>query len=137
MLRYKKDFGNSQIFKSSERSKKMTELSKMNCEACKPGSPLVTEAELKRHLPQIPQWQVVSAEGVNHLERTFSFKDFASALAFTNRVGALAEQEGHHPALLTEWGKVKVAWWTHAISGLHQNDLIMAARTDELYHPIP
>ena len=113
----------------------MTELTRMSCEACKPGSSQVTEAELNSYLPQIPRWQIVSYEGVKHLERTFSFKNFAGALAFTNRVGALAEQEGHHPALLTEWGKVKVAWWTHAISGLHKNDLIMAARTDELYHP--
>ena len=56
---------------------------------------------------------------------------FAQALAVTNRVGEQAEEEGHHPALLTEWGKVTVSWWTHKIGGLHQNDFIMAARTDE------
>jgi 4a-hydroxytetrahydrobiopterin dehydratase len=62
----------------------------------------------------------------------FTFNDFAGALAFTNRVGALAEAEGHHPAILTEWGKVTVTWWTHAISGLHRNDFIAAAKTDAL-----
>jgi 4a-hydroxytetrahydrobiopterin dehydratase len=109
------------------------ELTRQVCEACKPGSPTVTEAEKSSYLPQIPAWHIVSYKGVDHLERNFSFKNFADALAFTNRVGALAEQEQHHPALLTEWGKVKVSWWTHAISGLHKNDLIMAAKTDQLY----
>ncbi len=111
----------------------MSELTQMSCEACRSGSPKVTEAEMNEYLPQIPGWQVRAYEGVEHLERTFPFKDFVSALAFTNRVGALAEQEGHHPALLTEWGKVQVAWWTHAIGGLHRNDLIMAAKTDQIY----
>ena len=63
----------------------------------------------------------------------FTFGSFAEALAFTDAVGALAEAEGHHPAILTEWGRVTVTWWTHAIKGLHRNDFIMAARTDELY----
>ena len=62
----------------------------------------------------------------------FQFDDFAQALDFTNRVGAIAEDQGHHPALLTEWGRVTVAWWTHKIRGLHRNDFVMAARTDEV-----
>jgi 4a-hydroxytetrahydrobiopterin dehydratase len=66
------------------------------------------------------------------LSRSFTFRNFAEALAFTNRVGALAEAEGHHPALFTEWGKVTVQWWTHKLKGLHRNDLIMAAKTDAL-----
>ena len=61
------------------------------------------------------------------------FGNFVDALAFTNRVGQIAEEEDHHPALLTEWGKVTVSWWTHKIRGLHRNDLIMGAKTDELY----
>ena len=64
------------------------------------------------------------------LERLFHFPSFADALAFTNRVGAIAEDEGHHPALLTEWGQVTVTWWTHKIRGLHRNDFIMAAKTE-------
>lgn len=75
----------------------------------------------------------MDADGISHLERTFRFKNFAQALAFTNRVGELAESEGHHPLLQTEWGKVKVSWWTHVIRDLHQNDFIMAAKTDILY----
>jgi 4a-hydroxytetrahydrobiopterin dehydratase len=66
------------------------------------------------------------------LVRTFRFPNFREALAFTDRVGALAEAEGHHPALLTEWGTVTVFWWTHKIHGLHRNDFIMAAKTDAL-----
>ena len=67
------------------------------------------------------------------LERAFAFPNFVDALAFTNKVSALAESESHHPALLTEWGKVTVTWWTHKIGGLHRNDFIMAAKTDQLY----
>lgn len=90
------------------------------------------EADLPALLREIPGWRVVEREGVRRLERLFTFPDFAAALAFTNRVGAAAEAEGHHPALLTEWGRVTATWWTHAIGGLHRNDFIMAARTDAL-----
>jgi 4a-hydroxytetrahydrobiopterin dehydratase len=69
------------------------------------------------------------------LRRIFSFDDFAQALEFTNKVGVLAEEEGHHPALLTEWGRTTVTWWTHKIRGLHRNDFVMAAKTDVLYRP--
>jgi 4a-hydroxytetrahydrobiopterin dehydratase len=65
--------------------------------------------------------------------RAFKFKNFTEALAFTDQVGEIAEEEGHHPALFTEWGKVTVRWWTHKIGGLHENDFIMAAKTDRLY----
>jgi 4a-hydroxytetrahydrobiopterin dehydratase len=75
---------------------------------------------------------VVTVDGVQRLSRTFVWPNFAEALAFTDRVGALAEAEGHHPLLITEWGKVTVQWWTHKIKGLHRNDLIMAAKTDAL-----
>jgi 4a-hydroxytetrahydrobiopterin dehydratase len=92
----------------------------------------VTEAEIAELQPQIPAWTLVDQEDVPRLERSYRFKDFAQALAFTNKVGALAEQEGHHPAILTEYGKVAVSWWTHAIRALHRNDFIMAAKTDQL-----
>ena len=76
---------------------------------------------------------MVERAGVPRLERAFSFANFAEALAFTNAVGGLAEAAGHHPALTTEWGRVTVVWWTHAIGGLHRNDFVMAAKTDERY----
>ncbi len=102
------------------------------CEACRADAPKVSDAELAELIRQIPDWQPVVVDGVLQLKREYTFRNFASALAFTNRVGALAEEAGHHPALLTEWGKVTVSWWTHKIKGLHRNDFILAARTDQL-----
>lgn len=110
----------------------MSPLSTERCVACRPDVPRVSPAEVAELRREIPGWQVVERDGIARLERVFDWPDFAAALAFTNRVGALAEAEGHHPALLTEWGRVTVTWWTHAIRGLHRNDFVMAARTDAL-----
>ena len=85
--------------------------------------------------PPDPDWEVLEVDGVKRLRRVFTFADFSQALTFTDRVGGLAEEEGHHPALLTEWGRTTVTWWTHKIGGLHRNDFIMAAKTDELFRP--
>ncbi len=111
----------------------MTTLTQMKCTACRMGEPTVTDTEIAELHPQIPDWQIVERQEIKRLQRVFKFKDFVQALAFTNRVGDLAEAEGHHPALLTEWGRVTVEWWTHKIKGLHRNDFIMAAKTDALY----
>jgi len=78
---------------------------------------------------------IVEVDGVKRLRRSFSFDDFAQALSFGVRVGSVAEEEGHHPALLIEWGRLRAEWWTHAIGGLHRNDFVMAAKTDELVEP--
>lgn len=110
----------------------MSGLLKQSCEACRTDAPKVTEAEIEQLLSELNRWQVVDKEGVLQLLKVYEFKDFASALAFTNQVAALAESEGHHPALLTEWGRVTVRWWTHKIGGLHKNDFIMSAKTDLL-----
>lgn len=110
----------------------MESLTGMRCEACQRGSPTVTDDEMRELLPKIPEWQVDEAEGMPQLKRVFKFPDFLGALAFTNRIGEIAEAEGHHPAILTEWGRVTVRWWTHKIGGLHRNDFIMAAKTDAL-----
>ena len=83
-------------------------------------------------MAQLPEWQIVQQDGVDRLQRVYPFKDFVAALAFTNRVGAIAEAEGHHPLLITEWGRVTVQWWTHKIGGLHTNDFVLAAKTDAL-----
>lgn len=109
----------------------MERLAAYSCEACRAGAPTVTPEEKQTLLVQLRDWSVEEVDGVERLVRRFEFRDFAEALRFTNRVGALAEEEGHHPALLTEWGRVTVSWWTHKIGGLHRNDFIMAARTDE------
>ncbi len=105
-------------------------LAKMQCEVCRVGAPPVTDEEVAELQPLVPEWKIVQHNGYRQLERVFKFKDFAQALAFTNRVGAQAEAEGHHPSILTEWGRVTVTWWTHKIKNLHRNDFIMAARTD-------
>jgi 4a-hydroxytetrahydrobiopterin dehydratase len=111
----------------------MSNLSQQECEACRADAPRVSDEELRELMPDIPDWAAVVDDGVMQLQREFAFKNFEQAMAFSNRVGEIAEQAGHHPAILTEWGKVTVNWWTHKIGGLHRNDLIMAARTDELY----
>ncbi len=111
----------------------MGELTQMKCEACRRGAPRVTAEESRTLHTQVPDWALLERNAIQRLERAFAFGDFVDALAFTNAVGALAEEEGHHPALLTEWGSVTVTWWTHKIRGLHQNDFIMAAKTDQLF----
>lgn len=93
---------------------------------------ILDEAALQPLLASIDGWSLNQTPDVPRIEKVFKFPDFASALAFTNRVGELAEQANHHPALLTEWGKVTVGWWTHSRGGVLRNDVIMAARTDRL-----
>ena len=110
----------------------MSELKALQCVPCRGGEPTVTEAERREYLPQIPEWVVVERDGIKRLERRYKFKNFREALTFTAQVGELAEAHDHHPALLTEWGRVTVTWWTHKIKGLHRNDFIMAAKTDEI-----
>ena len=105
----------------------------MRCVACRRDAPTVTDAEIAELQPQVPGWEITEEEGIKKLSRVFPFDDFAKALAFTNALGELAEEEDHHPALLTEWGRVTVTWWTHKIRGLHRNDFVMAAKADELY----
>ena len=110
----------------------MSVLTNEKCSACRGDSPQATEAEIQDLKALVPGWTLVERENIRRLERTFRFKDFAEALVFTNRVGALAEEEGHHPAILTEWGQVTVTLWTHKIRGLHRNDFVMAAKIDSL-----
>ena len=110
----------------------MNALSVQTCEACQANAPKLTQEEIIELSKKIPGWKLIEVDGEKRLERVFTFKNFAEALAFTDRVGALAEKQNHHPALLTEWGKVTVSWWTHKIHGLHVNDFVMAAKTDQL-----
>jgi 4a-hydroxytetrahydrobiopterin dehydratase len=110
----------------------MTMLSEMKCVAVRKGEPTLTESQISEFMPQLLEWRVREVDGEKRLEKTFKFKDFAEAIAFTDQVGAIAQQEDHHPLLITEWGKVTVNWWTHVIHGLHQNDFVMAAKTDQL-----
>jgi 4a-hydroxytetrahydrobiopterin dehydratase len=111
----------------------MGTLSRMKCVACRSDEPALSDAEIAEFRGQVADWDVVELDGIKRLRRVFSVSDFAQALQFTNKVGDLAEEEGHHPALLTEWGRTTITWWTHKIKGLHRNDFIMAAKTDQLY----
>ena len=110
----------------------MSDLSNEKCEACQAGAPVVSSREMEELMPQIPDWRVTEEFGIKRLIRTYKFRNFRDALDFTNKVGELAESAGHHPALLTEWGKLTVRWWTHKIGRLHKNDFVMAAKTDAL-----
>jgi len=110
----------------------MANLKQQKCTACTGDSPAVTEEEINQLQQDIPEWDIKEENGEKRLERVFKFPDFKSALNFTNKIGEEAENQEHHPALLTEYGKVTVMWWTHAIHGLHHNDFIMAAKTDEI-----
>jgi 4a-hydroxytetrahydrobiopterin dehydratase len=92
----------------------------------------MTPEEIKTALEDLPGWKLVEVDQMLQLEKAYSFKDFAEALAFTNQVGALAEKEDHHPALLTEWGKVTLNWWSHSTKGVTENDLKLAAMVEEL-----
>jgi 4a-hydroxytetrahydrobiopterin dehydratase len=111
----------------------MTELAQQKCQPCQSGSSPITAEEITALQAKIPDWNLLEYEGIPRLQKLYKFANFQGAIAFTNAVGEAAEKEGHHPALLTEWGKVTVSWWTHDVGGLHQNDFIMAARTDDIY----
>lgn len=111
----------------------MSELKNEACEACSKDSPLATEEEKRTLGADVPEWRMVTRNGEEQLERTFKLKNFAQALEFTNRVGEIAEEADHHPMIVTEYGKATVVWWTHKIGGLHRNDFVMAAKTDDLY----
>jgi 4a-hydroxytetrahydrobiopterin dehydratase len=111
----------------------MVELVQEKCVACRADSPPVSPQEAEALHPQVAEWEQIAEDGIPKLSRTFRFRNFRQALAFTDAVGELAEEQGHHPRLVTEWGRVTVAWWTHKIRNLHRNDFVMAARTDQIY----
>lgn len=111
----------------------MNVLAAGKCVPCRGGEPALTEAEISELLPQIPAWELLEVDGIKRLERVFKFKNYVEAAAFTNKIAAIAEEEDHHPRIALEWGRVTVQWWTHVAKGLHRNDFIMAAKTDEMF----
>ena len=108
-------------------------LAQLQCVPCRGGQPPLNDDEIAELIPQIPEWNLCEQDGIKRLERTYKFDNFAQAMAFTIELGSMAEAEDHHPAILTEWGRVTVSWWTYVIKGLHRNDFILAARTDRLF----
>ena len=111
----------------------MSKLSERTCVPCRGGIPPLGREEIDGYLEQIGSWELLEVKGVQRIRRRFRFPDFGTALAFTLEVGRIAEEQDHHPRIVTQWGSVSVDWWTHAIGGLHDNDFVMAAKTDEIY----
>lgn len=107
----------------------MTELASKTCVPCKGGIPPLAGDELASLAKQLPHWKVIDG---HHLFRSFAFPDFQQALAFTNKAGAIAEEQGHHPDILVAWGKAEVTIWTHKIGGLTESDFILAAKIDRI-----
>jgi len=108
----------------------MTDLIQKKCIPCEVGGSALTLDQAQTLMAQIPEW-TLTADG-KQITRSFTFKDFAEALNFTNEIGAIAEEEGHHPDLTVAWGKVGVTLWTHAVGGLSENDFILAAKIDQI-----
>ena len=111
----------------------MSDLIQQKCVACRADAPRVADDELPDLLKQIPDWQPITNDSVLKLNKVFNFDNYSDAISFTNKIAQLAEEEDHHPAILLEWGRVEVTWWTHKIGGLHKNDFIAAAKTDLIY----
>jgi 4a-hydroxytetrahydrobiopterin dehydratase len=107
-------------------------LAQQHCVACRKDAPKLDAAEAARLAAALPEWTIVEREGIPRLERVYEFADYRDALAFVQRLGEVAEAEGHHPVMTVTPRKVTVTWWTHAIKDLHQNDFVMAAKTDRL-----
>lgn len=109
-----------------------TDLHQQICESCDDSASPMLPADISQYLPMLDGWVVEEPHDVPALQKAYQFSNFVSALAFTNQLGALAEKNDHHPAILLEWGQVTVSWWTHSIGGLHKNDFVMAAKTDQV-----
>jgi 4a-hydroxytetrahydrobiopterin dehydratase len=110
----------------------MALLAELKCTICQADDPPLDDAAIREKLVELPGWLVIDEKGVKKITRIFNFNNYLNVLDFTHKVGLLAEENGHHPTLITEWGKVTVIWWTHKIKGLHENDFIMAAKTDRI-----
>jgi 4a-hydroxytetrahydrobiopterin dehydratase len=110
----------------------MAMLSQQKCVPCEGNVAPVSDEEIAQYQSQIPDWSFKSEDQTRYLERSYTLGNFKDALTLAQRIGEVAEQEQHHPSLIVQWGKLTVQWWTHTINGLHQNDLIMAAKTDQV-----
>jgi 4a-hydroxytetrahydrobiopterin dehydratase len=108
-------------------------LAEGKCIPCRKGDPALTDAEVNELLLQIPEWELIEGDGSKRLQRVFKLKNYVEAVAFTNKIAMIAEKEDHHPLIVLEWGRVTIQWWTHVVKGLHQNDFVMAAKTDKLF----
>ena len=103
------------------------------CVPCNSKTPQLNKIEISKLLEEVPLYELLEIENIQRISKTYNFKNYKEALAFTNDLAMIAEEENHHPQIILEWGQVKVTWWTHAISGLDTNDFVMANRTEELF----
>lgn len=111
----------------------MTELWGYNCTATPASAANLSSEQIGELCKQVPKWSVSNRDGILKLEATFELANFVEAMAFANSITEIAEQNDHHPALLIQYGSVKVSWWSHSIGGLHHNDFVLAAKTDKAY----
>ncbi len=107
----------------------MANLSERECVPCRGGVPPLRGDEIKKLIEQLDEWEAVEE---HHLKKSYEFKDFRESLVFVNRVGALAEEQGHHPDICFGWGRAEITIWTHKIDGLTESDFILAAKIDKL-----
>ncbi len=107
----------------------MADLAELQCVPCRGGVPPLKGPEIQKLLAQLDGWQVVNE---HHLQKTYAFENFRGSLEFVNRIGELAEQQGHHPDICFGWGKAEVTIWTHKIDGLTESDFVLAAKIDKL-----
>tara|TARA_B100000927_G_C16386179_1_gene437461 strand:- start:370 stop:705 length:336 start_codon:yes stop_codon:yes gene_type:complete len=109
----------------------LTDLTKQKCEACTIDAPLVDKKRYTELLKDLDSWEIIYGD-VNILSKTYLFDSYEDSVKFSMDIAKLAENEDHHPAILLEWGSVRVQWWSHKIKGLHMNDFICAAKTEAL-----
>ena len=109
----------------------MSDLALSTCEACRIDAPMVSDDEAFILIKEIEGWDLID-DGVKKLKKEFSFSKYSDSVNFSNKVSDMAEQEDHHPQIILEWGKVTVIWWSHKIMGLHKNDFICAAKTNNI-----
>lgn len=112
----------------------MSNLSQETCKPYQDNSVKLEKTAITEYLAALPLWSLKVTDGIAHIERDFQFKNFSEALDFTYSIGNLSDACNHHPTIITQWGKVTLCWWTHKVQGLHKNDFIMAAKSDETYN---
>ena len=109
----------------------VSDLALNTCEACRIDAPIISDNEASMLIKEIEGWDLIN-DGIKKLKKEFSFSNYSDSVDFSNKVADMAEQEDHHPQIILEWGKVTVIWWSHKIKGLHKNDFICAAKTNNI-----
>lgn len=113
----------------------MSKLKQQVCEPCRAGATVASAAEMAQWHRELPDWQIVERNGEQQLFRQVTTGNFLESMALAEQISTIADSSGHHPELVVGWGYLGVYWWTHKLRGLHRNDFIMAALTDELFTP--